>query len=1215
MSIPKYLENLLTNNPGIYFSEKDYSLYNITQFYNRLTLVIGSSRIGPPNLPVLCISPENFEDIYGKQDFHLERRNSYFHRTVKDMLAESPVICLNLRLWDNDLDKYNWINLSTSSDKWNSKTRSNSIQDFYNTADGFWKRSPDDFLDVVKDNVPAWQTNPLNFVNQKDKAVSILIFKSEIGGFNIPVEDWYDGKYPDYLHPKDFISDYIVQVIAIEGKWNNYSELANSSLWNRYFDNTGIKKNMLEEFLNNTTVNLLKRWNCSLIPYFRDKQGNDMWIESVINNDVNETGILCAYNNDILETEFRNGFFDLLGDNLTKNKKPEIDFLSYKRYMTDFYIVEETLLDYPNNAFGNHLYNNHGRTQIYSEGYISGVKIKSHIISSTTTVEVKPFDAEFDGYGIINGKVIPITSDINDYLALNNILVPDAHRAYVIVLTEKGIQFRLGDITPLNQKVYLPQINSNKEIVLAYYELIQDSIGNYFSNFFPVTVNENGYINPFRQGNEIAPKISFKPTSYNWIQEIYFEECYNPDAQDYNQLRIYHLWYWLSQNLEQDISLVIDNNGLKQPINWIESGNDNSGRYIKVAIKDKNSNIFDTAGTSGMVSYYMKDIEFLSKNKKWNYNKPPLSFGTNGIIGYESFIKDSYLKGFINSGDPFFWSFSEEEKVKFFYDDNIKQNLIIIPNSFSYNLYNQKKVIIEGSQFNDGIWNFLNLINYGDGQAIVVQENIIEEDVDFITIYDAQYPFIINLYDKNGFTTALIELWDGSPEELYERLKKKKDTNAIWAKTLEIKEVKKDNEIIVDWNRYASSLEKGFFLLSNRIPLTEDSREISRNWTRIIDLQRLNDTDLLIITDSSIRWRMIDDVLETDILKPIWEWVSTLDFKVLEGFKPREEVFPNGTDERMNEILNLVAEGTKMQSALTTDRLEWRYLIDSFGGGLHGDSKIQLAQLVLKKQFALGLINVPSFKAMKKDGTKYTTNGCFDTKKFIGGGDRKNNVGDNYSLASIGSTHVVYLAPWVSVYENGRFNIVPPASHVAQLFMKKHNDNNGIKVWDALAGIQNSRINTIRGLEERLDDTELNDLHNFGITAITNFNNILFYLFNEKTAVKEQSVLRFTHNREALIELELSLYKGLREVQWNPIIKINNKTKEDVEKIANDICLYYQLNDAISKYTNKFIIDNELIDAQIGLLETNVELNGVMQTILLKVSVLQTGGISILFGK
>jgi hypothetical protein len=398
---------------------------------------------------------------------------------------------------------------------------------------------------------------------------------------------------------------------------------------------------------------------------------------------------------------------------------------------------------------------------------------------------------------------------------------------------------------------------------------------------------------------------------------------------------------------------------------------------------------------------------------------------------------------------------------------------------------------------------------------------------------------------------------------------------------------------------------------------TDDKNEVVRNWTRIVDLQRLSDTQLLVITDSPIRWRMVDDVLETDILRPIWEWVNTLDFKVLEGFKPREEVFPDGTDEKMNQILNLIAEGTKMQSSLTTERFEWRYLIDSFGGGLHENSKTQLTQLCAKKQFALGLINVPSIKQMKKDGTKFTTDNKFDTKKFISGGDKKNNQGSGYSLASLGSTHAVYLAPWVSVFENSRFQIVPPASHVGQLFMKKHNDNK-LKIWDALAGIDRSKIYTINGLEERMSESELNDLHNFGITTLTNYNTVfndaIFYIFNEKTAVSENSVLRFTHNREALIELELSMHKALRNLQWNFIIKENNKTKLEVEKLANSICEYYRLNNAIQSYTNEFIIDNELIDAQIGLLNTQVELSGVMQTIILRMSILKTGQISITFG-
>lgn len=1200
MEIPKYLENQLNLNSGIYISEKDYSLYNITQYYNRLSLVIGCSKNGPTNLPVLVVSPENFENIYGKQDFNLERRNSYFHRTVKDMLTESPVICLNLRLWDNTLDKYNWINISTSSNNKNSLVRNNSIQDFYNISDGFWKRSSDDFLDIVKNNITSYNTNPLNFVNQKEKAISVLLFKSNIKGFDISVEEWYNGKYPNYLHPKDFISDFMVEVIVVEGKWNNYEELSNSTIYSKYFNDTGLNKAYIEDFLNSGKVNLIKRWNVSLIPYFMDRNNNDMWIESVINKDVNETGLFCAYDTNILESESRNGLLDILGDNLTVSKEPEIDFLSYKRYLTDFFIVKETSLDSPNNTFGNHFVNKSGRTAMYAEGYINNVRMKKNILSTTSSLEIKPFDTDEDAYGIINGKLITIDSEISDFLALFNILVPNSHRAYVIVLTETGIKFRLGGLNDLSQNLFLPQINPEKEIVLAYYELIQDINGNFLSNFFPVTVDINGFINPFRVNNINEPKISFNTTTYDWIQEINFEDIKTLRYQDYKQLRIYHLWFWLSNNISNE-SLVLDINGYKQKVDWVEQGNTINDKWIRIAIKDRTSNIYNTSGTNGMTVYYIKDIELLTKNNKWTNQKPPLVFGTNGIIGDQSFIRTSYLNGNINSGDPFFSSLSEEENIRFFYDSNLNQNLIILS---SNNYYKNKKIIVDGSIFNDGIFTLLDTINYGDYSAIVVQENVVDEESDLIGIYDATKPNIINLYDINNTTTALVEVWDGNPEELYKRLKRK-DPNSVWKKTLQINSILQSNQIVVDWNMYHPYLEKGYFLLSDRKKITDYNSEIKRNWTRIIDLQRLNDNELLIITDSPILYKMVDSVMETDILKPIPLWVNTLDFKVLEGFKPREDSFPDGTDERMNNILNLVSENTKMFENITSDKFEWRYLIDSFGGY---SNKYQLANLAYKKKFALSFINTPSIKSFKKDNTKYTTDGMFDTKKFISGGDRKMNTGTSYTLTDIGETHSVYLAPWVSVYENGRYNIVPPASHVAQIFMRKHNDTNK-NAWNVIAGISDSRISSIRGLEVLFDNDELKDMNDFGITCLTNKDNILFYLSNERTAVKKDSVLRFIHNREALIELELSLYKGLREFQWN---FITDNIKIEIEKSANNICEYYRLNNAIQNYTNAFVITNELIDAQIGLLETSVEMTGAMQTILLKISIMKTGAISIL---
>ena len=117
----------------------------------------------------------------------------------------------------------------------------------------------------ILNNIPDAKNKPLTFVNTSDKTVSILAFKSNVSGFDTTVEDWYDGKYPSYLHPKDRISDYMIQVALVEGNWNNYGELSVDPIWKEYFNKTGIITNKVDEFFQHSSVNLIRKWETSLI--------------------------------------------------------------------------------------------------------------------------------------------------------------------------------------------------------------------------------------------------------------------------------------------------------------------------------------------------------------------------------------------------------------------------------------------------------------------------------------------------------------------------------------------------------------------------------------------------------------------------------------------------------------------------------------------------------------------------------------------------------------------------------------------------------------------------------------------------------------------------------------------------------------------------------------------------------------------------------------
>lgn len=1218
MALNEYIDILRRSNPGVLIEERDFSIFNVTGFFNRLFLVVGSSEKGPFNIPIVVVSPENFEEIFGKQDLKTERKGSYFHRTVKNLLKEGPVICLNLRPTDKELDKYNWITMSTSSDVFNSQRRSTSIESFFDRSSGFWKRSKDNLLNVSLNNIPDAKMKPLTFVNTGSKPISILTYRSRTQGFDIPAEDWFNGKTPSYIHPKDRISDYMLEVAIVEGRWNDYGELAKHPKWSNYFNKSGLKVDQIDNFFSDKTVRVLKRWQTSLIPYFKDTNNKDMYIESVINDDTNETGVYVSYNSDIIETDVRSGIIDILGDNLTTNKKRNFDFLSYKKFTTDFFIIDERLIDHPGNVVGNHLTDlGLGRTMYFSEGYAHNVKLKPFIISTTSSIEIRPFDAGDDSYVVVNGNKININSDISTFLALHEIVSPGFHTPFLVIATENGIEFRTGIQRPLNEDLTLPNIEPRSELVLGYYEISQSLLGVYSTKLHGIVLDENGFINPFRIGSETGSKIRFLNTDYPWINQIYFEDIFNLDLQNYEELRLWHIWYYLSENLVEEDSLTLDTQGNKQLIDWIEPGNDNNGRWLKVAIKDKNYDIRSASGTDGRNGYYLKDVEFLPQEEVlWEEQIEPFLTGDGGIIGDDSFIKESYLRGDINSGDPFFWSFSEEINVRFVKDI---QNMIIIPEGPFIDDYVGRKVVVNGSENNDGVFTLLNIVEYNGDPAIVVQEEVIEEDVEILSFFDAEDPKIVNLYEIGNNLNAKVENYDGEPQEVYQRLEEEKQDIAQWVKTLEIEKIIDKTKILVKWDRYVDDLEKGYFLLADNtrknVNITghniDNENERVRNWTRIIDLVR-DDTNpeyLLVETDYPIYWRNFENDLQTDCLIPIHMWVDTLDFKVLEPYIVRKESLPDGTEERQNEILNLIAPNTKMQQALVTDNIEWRYLVDSFGLGMTTNSKYQLANLVEQKQLAFGFLNMPSVKQFRKLGDTYTTNKKFDTQKLLSGGDRKNTGSTRFTLSDVGQSHVTYLTPYVAIRENGRFNIVPPSPYVGELYMRKFNTTS-LKNWDIMAGVRNGRVPTINGLEMIYNQDELKDLNQYNVTPITAFNNTIWYLYNEATAVSESSSLRFIHVREALIELESVLKEELQFFQWE---FFSDKLSDDITQKANEICDRFRRSDAISNFYNEFEATPEMIDAQIGVVKTYVEPIQGMGTIILSTNVFGTGVINNVF--
>ncbi len=131
---------------GVYRLEFDKSqIINIPS--ETIRLVIGFSKKGAFNTPVFVQDSVFFKAVFGDIDTTLERKGSFFHRTVLTALTRGPVIVLNL-LKLSDADKSQFKTISTSATMTNVGATAQPVTSYFNT-DKFWFADPKVLVDFA----------------------------------------------------------------------------------------------------------------------------------------------------------------------------------------------------------------------------------------------------------------------------------------------------------------------------------------------------------------------------------------------------------------------------------------------------------------------------------------------------------------------------------------------------------------------------------------------------------------------------------------------------------------------------------------------------------------------------------------------------------------------------------------------------------------------------------------------------------------------------------------------------------------------------------------------------------------------------------------------------------------------------------------------------------------------------------------------------------
>ena len=1279
--------------PGIFIEEFDRSIISSPELEGITNLVIGVSKKGPFNTPIRLTSLGDLEAIYGDLDRNLERKGSFFHRTISKMLEIAPVFAMNLLLTDDNLDRLDYKSLSASSGLSNDTKKDAPYRKFFDTT-GFWKRDTESFIDITKNN-QGYEDRVINLTNLSDRPITAFVFKTQRTGFDRSLLEWYGTleKMPTYVNKEDWASDYMVDVVVVGGNWDNYQDLAVDPRWSQYFNASGLIKEQIRNFANDRNVTLLAYYEgLSLIPYFRDENGRNIFIETVINRDTDRTGLFCAFNNDLIEEDYYTGKVDLLGNTIVGRNETNVDFLSYKELIAESVSITQTPLDLPGNvtgilsgafsydgqvehAFGGDInggvsttgiIENFERTAWFAEGSV--YRVTEDTFSSTTASITVEYLVEPDAFAVIGNTYIqveqPDTFTIN---ASDYPVNPNSNTPYVVtfVLNNTGEIVKVSTLTPNSNPIV-----AQSDIVLGYVEFDITTTGEIINaNMNSVTVDTTGFVDlsvldiiiDYLGNGQI--EITFPGTTGQQIVNNY---------EQYRKFKTFNRLVNLLDSTSRRRSVM--NLGPNLGYRKVSMANMTITNIVTNQLQDKSFVLntgLDTSDLSdvldGYFVFYTTDNEFIlgsgSLNNPALLTKEDIADSTEGVVARYSTFYSRYFDGIINTRD-FFWSnrlyvdssnvtndlllLGQTVNIEFLKGTGSfsGRNFIIFESEESdfnseVEFQQLEKLVFPGSNLNKGSYT-LDPVPFDPvglavtlGYTSVAPSNYfayeVSEEVKDETITDQD---VVLELDKRHYLKMFID------DEVLSVSFKDKDLDQIapvnteangtiniqsrnsnLKQSLEIEVptnyVQVPNKVLVNADRYTEVIAGDFLeALVNEDELEQG--EFPRKLTRILSKRRYADDPSLaeITCDAPIKRYNFSGDLQTFRYVSIDNYARTYKAITLKGFKLRQESLPDGTELKQNQILNLVAKGTPLFKAVTNkDAIDFRYLIDSFGLGLTERSKQQLVDICGERLDAFGFINMPSMKQFKNSASPEFVgeDGVLKVEFVAKGGNPEASPAFLYSFGEgSGSTSVGYFTPYLQVNDNGRPIEIPPASYVATTYMRKHISNiTSVVPWTIAAGVTNGRITGITGLEIEFTNEDLEFLNQAQMNPIVFKRNRGFVIETQNTAQTiVRSALSFISTREVLIELERELAAMLLDYQWKfntPDVRAEIKLKADV------ICDTFVSKNGLFNYFNKMDDENntpDIIDNQIGVLDTYVEPIKGMGIIVNNITILRTGAIS-----
>lgn len=306
------LREIAANSAGTYFLLTDSTPVPEIFSTGKLRLFFINTDKGPVNTVVLFKKGEktSFQNIFGKRMRKQEKLGNFSIFNVMEALTTSDVAVMNLRKFTS-LDKVGISGLNP-----NMVNPENDLTEYANifNKNGLWTIRAKNIVDKLD------AEHYLNFANIGKSNLSYFVVKSKsydsyttYGNqslINVPLEiEEYPALDSDMLLRDTFVDVYIFN--------NTFENASTNKFYGQYFNSGGlIESGNVDTLATIVEAGFVKKITGSLIPNLKNEYDESVSIDTVVNNNYAETGLVCYINDDVLEDE-TNGGLPILNTELT----------------------------------------------------------------------------------------------------------------------------------------------------------------------------------------------------------------------------------------------------------------------------------------------------------------------------------------------------------------------------------------------------------------------------------------------------------------------------------------------------------------------------------------------------------------------------------------------------------------------------------------------------------------------------------------------------------------------------------------------------------------------------------------------------------------------------------------------------------------------------------------------------------------------------------